>query len=158
MVDGNILQFKINYKGKCDVVFRDSNRIFAEKLINLPKMFLSKEEQQTIFKEIFPYRYYNKHNYIMNKGSIEDAFKEVHNETKEDFIQSLQKANALIDENTFDLQKYALYYCNQDVIVLSRCVLRFREMLLDEFDLELFNYISISSLSLEYQKKKGAFV
>ena len=42
MVDGNILQFKVNYKGKCDVVFRDSNRIFAEKLINLPKMFLSK--------------------------------------------------------------------------------------------------------------------
>ena len=103
MVDGNILQFKICYKGKFNIIFRDSVRIFAEKLCKLPKMFLSKEECQTIYKEIFPYRYYNKHNYIMNKGTIEDAFKEVHNETKEDFINSLEKAGAIIDPEHFDL-------------------------------------------------------
>ena len=39
----------------------------------------------------------------MNKGSIEDAFKEVHNETKEDFITSLEKAGAIIDSEHFDL-------------------------------------------------------
>jgi len=85
------------------VIFRDSNRIFSDKLTNLPKMFLSKEEQQTIYKEIFPYTYYNKQNYIRNVGNIDEAFKSVHGETKEDFITSLDKAGALTSPETFDL-------------------------------------------------------
>lgn len=35
--------------------------------------------------------------------------------------------------------------------------MKFRELLKAEFDLELFNYISISSLSIDYQKKMGCF-
>jgi hypothetical protein len=43
------------------------------------------------------------------------------------------------------------------VNVLARCVLKFRELLLGEFKLELFDYISISSLSIAYQQKMSCF-
>jgi hypothetical protein len=55
------------------MVFRDSNRIFASKLKDLPKMFLSKERRAEIFKEIFPYEYYTMSKYVKNQGNIEDA-------------------------------------------------------------------------------------
>ena len=112
MVDGRILQFNFTYKNMFKVIFRDSNRVFALPLKDLPEMFLSEEETKKIYKEIFPYSYYNKHNYIKNIGNIDDAMKSIHKDSKEDFITSLQKAGALIDSETFDMQKYALYYCN----------------------------------------------
>ena len=31
--------------------------------------------------------------------------------SREDFVQSLTKAEAVISENEFDLQKFAAYYC-----------------------------------------------
>jgi hypothetical protein len=52
-------------------------------------MFLTQEEQKKIYKEVFPYQFYNKQNYIKNVGNIEEAFKTIHNETKENFITSL---------------------------------------------------------------------
>lgn len=66
-------------------------------------MFLTEEQQKQIFKEIFPYEYYNKQNYIRNVGNIDDAFETIHGETKENFITSLEKADARIGETEFDL-------------------------------------------------------
>jgi hypothetical protein len=48
-------------------------------------MFLTSDEQKKIYKEIFPYSYYNKQNYIKNIGNIDDAFNTIHNETKENY-------------------------------------------------------------------------
>ena len=66
-------------------------------------MFLTKDEQKLIFKEIFPYQYYNKSNYIKNVGDISKAFETIHGETYEDFITSLTKADALINTEKFDM-------------------------------------------------------
>ena len=111
-------------------------------------MFFDKEDQKKIFKEIFPYSYYNKTRYLNNIGDVDEAMKAIFENTREEFIKN---GESLIDDNHFDMQKYSLYYCNQDVIVLSKSVLKFRQMLKDEFELELFNYVSISSLSIAYQ-------
>ena len=117
---------------------------------------MTPEEQKTIYKEIFPYGYYCKDRYLSNVGDIDEACKHI-KDTKEDFIKSLKHSNSLIDDQHFDMQKYSLYYCEQDVVVLSKCVIKFREMLKKEFELELFDFISISSLSIKYQQKMGCF-
>ena len=54
-------------------------------------------------------------------GDIDEAFKCVYPHIKddgtvviikkEDFITSLEKAGARTGDNTFDLQKFSLYYC-----------------------------------------------
>ena len=48
-------------------------------------MFMSKEDQKSIYKEIFPYGYYNKDRYLDNCGDIDEACKYI-KETKQDFM------------------------------------------------------------------------
>ena len=81
-------------------------------------MFLTKEEQSKIYKEIFPYNYYTKENYLNEIGSITDAFKHTKNATIDELSNSITKANALLPNGKFNMQIYAEYYCQQDVCVL----------------------------------------
>lgn len=69
MINGSVLQFKVCYQD-VNIIFRDSNRIFASKLKDLPKMFLSEYKQSLIFKEIFPYEYYTLSKYVKHVGNI----------------------------------------------------------------------------------------
>ncbi|CAL6081265.1 DNA_polymerase [Hexamita inflata] len=49
--------------------------------------------------------------------------------TKQEFIAVLKKSDCLLDDKHFDMQKYALFYCKQDVIVLQKCVQKFAQLL-----------------------------
>lgn len=95
-------------------------------------MLLSKEEQARIYKEIFPYQYYTKSRYINNIGSISEALKDINRlaleqTTREDFVQSISDGGAYINDETFNMQAYCEYYCKQDVLVLAKCLIKFRE-------------------------------
>ncbi|CAL6020249.1 DNA_polymerase [Hexamita inflata] len=159
--NGKVLQFSFsiyNKQGlKIQFVFRDSYIMISKKLSELPEMFLSIEEQKTIQKEIMCYNYYTEERYVNNIGNIEEASKFISNHTKQDFISVLKKSDCLLQDNCFDMQKYALFYCKQDVIVLQKCVQKFAQLLKENMDMNLFNYISISSLALSYQLKKQCF-
>ena len=79
-------------------------------------MFFTKEEQKTIFKEVFPYTYYSEQKYISNVGSVVEAFKCIESQprnkaTLKDFINCIEKANARLNNNEFDMRKYCSYYC-----------------------------------------------
>ncbi|CAL6050471.1 DNA_polymerase [Hexamita inflata] len=170
--NGKVLQFSFsiyNRQGlKIQFVFRDSYIMISKKLSELPEMFLSIEEQKTIQKEIMCYNYYTEERYVNNIGDIEEASKFISNHTKQEFISVLKKSDCMIktsktsgaqsaDDDCFDMQKYALFYCKQDVIVLQKCVQKFAQLLKENMDMNLFNYISISSLALSYQLKKQCF-
>ncbi|CAL5975214.1 DNA_polymerase [Hexamita inflata] len=159
--NGKVLQFSFsiyNKQGlKIQFVFRDSYIMISSKLSKLPEMFLSKEEQSVIQKEIMCYNYYTEERYLNNIGDIEEASKYIDCHSKQEFISVLKKSDCMLDDKHFDMQKYALYYCKQDVIVLQKCVQKFAQLLKDNMDMNLFNYISISSLALSYQLKKHCF-
>lgn len=55
------------------------------------------------------------------------------------------------------MKKYAIYYCNLDVQILYDSIMIFRKWIQDAFNLDVFNFISISGLSLTYQKNQGCF-
>ncbi|CAL6081082.1 DNA_polymerase [Hexamita inflata] len=159
--NGKVLQFSFsiyNQLGlKIQFVFRDSYIMISSKLSKLPEMFLSKEEQSVIQKEVMCYNYYTEERYLNNIGNIEEASKYIDGHTKQEFISVLKKSDCMLDDKHFDMQKYALYYCKQDVIVLQKCVQKFAQLLKDNMDMNLYNYISISSLALSYQLKKHCF-
>ena len=73
---------------------------------------------EKFYKEIMPYDYYTSKRYLCNIGVINEAFKDVHGSTIEEFKSSLTKSGALLSDTTFDMYKYALYYCKRDVQVL----------------------------------------
>lgn len=68
-------------------------------------------------KGIFPYDYYTMERYIENIGNITEAMEFLPKNTREEFVESLNAAGALIDgdnplaEQTFDMYKFALFYC-----------------------------------------------
>jgi len=159
--NGKVIQFSINIWSEPNncfikVTFRDALMFFpATPLSQLPGMF----GEANLEKEIFPYNYYNAERYLVGVGSISEAFLDCKrgNPALSDFIASIEKACARLGDDQFDMYKYCLYYCNRDVEILMRCMEKFRTQVLEGFELDINNYLSISSLSIAYQKKQGCF-
>ncbi|CAL6029092.1 DNA_polymerase [Hexamita inflata] len=156
------IQFKI-YLKSCVLTFRDSMRLFdaSTSVAKMPKMFFTKAEQEKLVKETFPYDYYTEELYLGNVGDIKEACKYI-KASESQFRTSLQKADAMLDEEHFDMFKYCEFYCKQDVIILAKAVYQFRENLKNEYkeqglDIDLFNYLTISSLAIDIQKQLGCF-
>jgi len=55
------------------------------------------------------------------------------------------------------MREYALFYCLQDVRVLAQSLTNFDAMTREHFDLSIFDYLTVSSLGMAYQAKRGAF-
>ena len=104
--------------------FRDSLSILNFKLSKLPGMFHLEDE---IKKELFPYKYYTLERLRDNKGIISECGKDEDKVWDDDdmktFIKNIDSIpGCRIDENTFDMYKYAEFYCQQDVKVLRLCL------------------------------------
>ena len=143
----------IKHKGKI-LHFKDTLPVLDCKLSQLPQMF----DIPNIQKEIFPYKYYTLERLKSNKGIINEAgLLEDKIWTPDDyklFNSNIDKIpGCRIDENTFDMWKYASFYCQQDVNILRLGFNKFREGFIKDFDIDPFNYISISSLSYEVFNK-----
>lgn len=46
------------------------------------------------------------------------------------------------------MRKYCDYYCGLDVKILKEAYIKFRELLLKEFNLDCVNFLSISSIAI----------
>ncbi len=164
----------IKYSSKT-LHFKDSLPILSCKLSQLPSMFNIKgihegdESGARIQKEIFPYKYYTLERLKSNIGSKDGVPRAIGsiNEaglleakiwTAEDyklFNSNIDKIpGCRIDENHFDMWKYASFYCQQDVNILRLGFNEFRNGFIKDFDIDPFNYISISSLANEVFNKK----
>ena len=139
----------IKYKGKM-LHFKDTLPILSCKLSQLPQMF----NILNIQKELFPYKYYTLARLECNKGKINEAgLLEDKIWTAEHyklFNSNIDKVpGCRIDKNTFDMWKYASFYCQQDVNILRVGFNQFRDGFIKDFNIDPFNYISISSLANE---------
>ena len=93
-------------------------------------MFFNKQDQQNIFKELMPYNYYTKERYLNNIGSITESLEFLPSgTTHEDFTKAINRAEALLDEDSYDMYKYCKFYCEQDVKILAKAVMIFRDNL-----------------------------
>ena len=124
--------------------FKDSYTVISKPLKDFPECFKLK----TGAKEVFPYRYYTSE-ILKNSnriGDINEALKYV--EDKETFINNINNIKGCrISESKFDLEKYSTYYCSQDVRILREGFMKFRDDLYKEFNLNVFDYVSICSVS-----------
>ena len=140
---------EIKYNDK-QIILKDSLPILSCKLSRLPQMFNIPNVQ----KEIFPYKYYTLERLnegvgvISEAGALEDKIW-----TPKDyelFNENIDKIDGCrIDENHFDLWKYASFYCQQDVKILRLGFNEFRKGFIKDFQVDPFKFISISSLANE---------
>ena len=116
---------------------RNSLTIITTALRNFPKMFLPKEEQKKMVKEVYAYNAINQamvEEKLPEKGfkiSLEkfkeyiELFEELNNPEKqqklyEDVIATASKPEVdCVHGETFDVGKYAEYYCERDVDLLT---------------------------------------
>ncbi|WP_300712471.1 DNA polymerase, partial [uncultured Brachyspira sp.] len=144
----------IKYNNKT-IHLRDSLPILSCKLSQLPSMF----NIEGIQKEIFPYKYYTLERLKTNIGTISEAgLNEDKQWTDEDYIlfnSNIDKIEGCrIDEKHFDMYKYAEFYCQQDVNILRIGFEKLREGFKENFNINLYKFISISSLANEVFNQK----
>ena len=141
----------VNYFKK-KLIFKDSLPIFQCKLSELPERFGIKDIQ----KELFPYNYYTLERLEKNIGIIEGVGKnEKRPWTEEDykiFNQNIDLIpNCRISSNSFNMYKYAEFYCLQDVKILNKT---FEKLCQDfkqpPFNLDVRRFLTMPQLANEF--------
>lgn len=139
------------FKGR-EILIKDAMSFLAGGLSSLPEMFREASSSISLEKECFPHSLINKDNF-RSLWSIDylNSYKD-----KETLIANATKIGAIHD-NKFNCEMYATHYCNRDVDVLKSCFEAFRKLVYEEFKLDVYRFLSISSLSLAYQHNEGCF-
>jgi hypothetical protein len=163
---------RLHYFGK-HVNFRDSLAMIQGRLAEFPKYFGLKN----IKKEKYPYIYYSeKYGFKSTEGTpqsgngqsptltrdtigvISEAGKYEENPWTEadykEFIENIDNIpGCRIDDDHFNMFKYAEFYCIQDCRILQQGFMAFRKKIKDDFDIDVVKYVSISSVADALFKK-----
>ena len=146
--NGRVLLVKAAYNSNI-ITFKDSYAIIPKALKLFPEMF----QLDSGRKEVFPYKYYNSTNVKRIYGSINQALEFIPIKDHDQFKTNLQELHCIINEDTFNMKRYCEYYNERDVLILKQGFMKFRELLLQQFDLDAFNFVSISSLANRYMEE-----
>ena len=156
------LKAVIGWKDKM-LFFKDSLALFSCKVSQLPSMF----GLEGVEKELFPYKYYTytqlaeKETTITKDGkSIDTSLGVIKDAGKyeiqpwgeveyQQFNENIDRIGARVNNDYFDMYKYAEFYCTQDVRILRESFNVFREGFKKDFNIDVINFISISSLANE---------
>lgn len=163
---GSFITFS-GYYGKHKIIIKDSYKLIANQLKDMPEMFLDEKECKNIKKEIMPYDLYNKdtisRRYIpidecLSKSVWKSTLKtnEEIEENKKEFLKNCEEWG-VIYKGKIDIQEYSAIYCRMDCKILKKCYSVFREWCLKDFNLDINNILTIPSLAERYFKNKGCF-
>lgn len=131
------------------ILFKDTYSIISTKLSNFPEMF----HLETGVKEVFPYSYYTSENTIENQyGDIVEASLCIPEADRDTFFENVSKIAQVDEPGYFDMRKYCEFYCAQDVKILKEGFEYFRKALLEAFELDAYDYVSISSIANRYME------
>eukprot|EP00644_Phytophthora_capsici_P015304 jgi/Phyca11/113382/e_gw1.24.15.1 len=153
MIDSGskVIQLEGFYKSR-EILIKDAMSFLAGGLSNLPRMFKGATDSISLEKESFPHNLINADNF-KSYWPIDylNSFKD-----KDTLLANAAKIGAIRD-GRFNCEMYATHYCNRDVDVLKSCFEAFRRLVYEEFQLDVYRFLSISSLSLAYQHNEGCF-
>ena len=130
------------------ITFKDSYAIITKPLKLFPEMF----QLDSGRKEVFPYNYYNSTNTQQIYGNINEALEFIPINDQQQFLTNLEELDCIKDDNQFNMRTYAEFYCEQDVRILQEGFMKFRQLLLNQFNLDAFNFVSISSIANRYME------
>lgn len=156
---GRVLLLKAAYKTKQYIdhkwqdkmnhfTFKDSYAIITKPLRLFPSMF----QLDTGRKEVYPYNYFNSTNVKSIHGSISEALNHIPINDRDQFILNLHELHCIIDNDQFNMMKYCKFYNEQDVRILKQGFEKFRSLLLQQFNLDAYSFVSISSIANRYME------
>ncbi len=140
-----VLSAECVYEGK-KITFKDTLSILNCKLSELPQRF----GLECGKKEVFPYKYYTLDRLASNIGIISEAgvYDNWNEEQYAEFTKNIDELNCRTGSDTFDMYKYAEFYCMQDVNILRCGFNKFvNEMRRPPFNIDVFNELTISGIA-----------
>jgi hypothetical protein len=150
--DGNFISFKGMF-GKYKIVIKCSYKLITAPIRDFPKMFKLPKTQ----KEVIKHSFYNRENVIKQYHSLEDFLKPFNKKNQEIVINNINKWNCMNENNEVDIIEYSKRYCDIDVEILAKGYLIFREWLLDYFDEDINNHLTLPSIVSNIFLKRGIF-
>ena len=129
--------------GTKKLTFKDTYCMISAPLKSFPKMFNLESGR----KECFPYTYYT---YPFKEiGDVREALKHIPAEDHELFRENVNAVarRKCPRKHEFNMKEYAVFYCSQDVRILCEGFEWFRSALLKEFNLDVYSFVSISSVA-----------
>ena len=139
-----ILSFNGKFEKKV-LTFKDSYSMIVAPIKKFPEMFDLGEIQ----KEEFPYDYYTLERYQNEIGNISEASK--HCKDSKQFIKNIDKIEGCrLSEDTFNMQIYNQFYCDQDVNILKKGFIKFRELTKEALNLDPLQYLTAPALANAY--------
>lgn len=143
-----IKMVKGSYKGKT-ITFRDSYAMISTPLNKFSSMF-----NLTVKKEIMPYSLYTEESIKRTCLPIEEVFPHVKPNELEEFKKLAEEYTS---DNYFNHIAYAEFYCKADCDVLFKGMSTFRSWIKTAFNLDVFAFVSLPSLSYRYFLETGCF-
>lgn len=131
--------------------FQDSYNLISKPLRDFGDMF-----QLDCKKEILPYDLYTTKNISKKYVDITECLSFVKEEDKEEYLKNA-KDWACISGDMIDIIGYSKKYCEMDCKVLQSGYNKFRQWIIQVCKLDIINYCSIASLSMDYLILEGCF-
>jgi hypothetical protein len=150
--DGNFISFKGVF-GKYKIVIKCSHKLITEPLRKFPKMFNLAKTQ----KEVIKHSFYNRDNVVKQYHSLEDFIEPFNKKNQEIVINNINKWNCMNENNEVDIIEYSKRYCDMDVEILGKGYLIFRDWMLDYFDEDINNHLTLPSIVSNIFLKRGIF-
>ena len=153
--------FKYNKK---NITFKDSLSIISMSLAKFPKTFNLKSGE----KEMFPYKYYTIERLTKEHQGLAAGVGKIdypqhlelkHTWNQKQFEDNIAKLGLYVDINGnhsdvkteyFDMKAYVKFYCEQDVNILAQGFDKFREMCLNELNIDIDEILTAASLANKY--------
>lgn len=150
------------------LVLQDTLCLFQASLRNVGRDYIWGNEAKKIKKEVFPYEWYTFSNFNRYQSGwapvsvVESCFSP---EQYQEFLRNLSGFDvSMYDEvsKTFNYQKYAAFYCNQDVRVLARAFYNLRQLYLGKqlenttisgtlpFSIDILSKITASGIAYDW--------
>ena len=155
---GGKVQYYNNYTHKRHtLLIRDTHMMIDVALAKFPDMFYDNEKQNKVKKEIMPYKAFNSK--TVNEGTmdIDYAISFLRKDQVDGFKNNIKAWKLERGDNKFDHIEYADIYCEQDVRIMRDGYFKFREWILEITDLDIINYLTISSIGYEHTVKQGCY-
>jgi len=178
MKNNNFYSSECTYMG-LDIKFIDSYKLISDKLKNFPNMFGfdkctydnidkrfikyydydEKNKIYTLAKELMNYNMYNNTDIIKNHYMDLDDIKKYFNDSDYNkFLNNARKWNCYnVDYKSINIITYSATYCLIDCYILYKGYKIFTKWIKQELDIDLTNFITISSLANYYLMQNGCY-
>lgn len=111
---------------------------------------------KNIKKEIMPYNLYTEKNVVKDMCKIKDALQFITNEAdKKEFLKNVEEFK--IGNDHFNHIAYAQFYCEMDVKVMMEGYFIFRQWVIDQLEIDIDDFLTISSISDQFFKSRDCY-